>query len=166
MPIVSSDVKHMFSCGVPNLELENTFHKDLERGKQIEYKYLSMIRRKYPDAMGIEGYCKEYDIFIPSLNFGVEVKSDYKSKYTGNIVVEIAFDGKPSNLATTKAKYWIWDLGDKTLLVRVDELKNVVKDLKTVKFTARGDFKQKEAYLVKKHLIEAISLDRNILGLD
>ena len=55
----------------------------------------------------IDGYCKEWDIYIPELDEGVEVKSDQKSKHTGNIVIEIEFNGKPSALATTKAKYWV-----------------------------------------------------------
>ena len=47
-------------------------------------------------------YYKEYDIFVPELNIGIEVKSDEKSKYTSNIVIEIEFNNKPSALSTSR----------------------------------------------------------------
>ena len=100
---------------------------------------------------------KEWDIFIPSKNMGVEIKSDKMSQSTGNIVVEINFNNKPSALSTTKSKYWIFDTGLKSITVEVNDLKNLVKQFKTRHFTARGDTKQKEAYLIKQKFIEDIS---------
>jgi len=72
------------------------------------------------------------------------------------MIVEIMFDGKLSALSTTKAKFWFFDTGVKTIVVLVSELKELVKKFKTVKFTATGDTKQKEAYLIKQHFIEEI----------
>ena len=60
----------------------DTFYRDLKRGKAIEKAVLNIVMNTYPDAKIIDGYCKEWDIFIPSKNFGVEVKYDLKSKYT------------------------------------------------------------------------------------
>jgi hypothetical protein len=134
-----------------------TFHRDLQEGNLIEQKHLKIIQQKYPDAYKIQGYCKEWDIFIPSKNFGIEIKSDKMSQLTGNIVVEINFNGKPSALSTTKSKYWIFDTGIKTLIVLVDDLKKLVKQFQTRRFTAKGDTKEKEAYLIKQRFIETIS---------
>ena len=55
----------------------------------------------------MEGYFKDYDIYVPEINKSIEVKSDEKSKYTNNIVVEVEFNGKPSALSTSKADYWV-----------------------------------------------------------
>lgn len=137
----------------------DTFKHDLAEGKLVEKKHLSIIQKKYPDAYMIDGYCKEWDIFIPSKNMGVEIKSDKMSQSTGNIVVEINFNNKPSALSTTKSKYWIFDTGLKSMTVEVNDLKNLVKQFKTRHFTARGDTKQKEAYLIKQKFIEDISTD-------
>ena len=140
------------------LYIMSTFNRDLGRGKKIEEKHLAIIQKTYPDAYMIDGYCKEWDIYIPSEKFGIEVKSDKMSQQTGNIVVEIKFNGKPSALSTTKAKYWIFDTGVDTIYVGVDDLKELVdksKDrLRT--FTANGDMHPKDAYLIKQKYIETI----------
>ncbi len=138
--------------------MDDTFERDLAVGKQIEVKQLAEIQKSYPDAYMIDGYCKEWDIWIPSINIGVEVKSDQKSQHTGNIVIEINFHDKPSALSTTKAKYWIIYTGDDTMIVPVIDLKELVKQFTTVKFTAKGDRWEKEAYLVKKRFIKSISI--------
>jgi len=134
----------------------SSFQYDLVVGKEIELKHLKNIKQIFPDACIVEGYCKEWDIWVQSKNFGIEIKFDKMSQKTGNIVVEIMFDGKLSALSTTKAKFWFFDTGVKTIVVLVSELKELVKKFKTVKFTATGDTKQKEAYLIKQHFIEEI----------
>ena len=132
----------------------DNFKRDLARGKLVEAKHLSIIQKTYPDAHIIDGYCKEWDIYIPSVGFGIEVKSDKMSQKTGNIVVEIEMGGKPSALSTTKAKYWIFDTGLKSMTVKTDDLKLLVHQFETRKFVAPGDTKQKEVYLVKQKFIE------------
>ena len=137
----------------------DTFYRDLKRGKAIEKAVLNIVRKTYPDAKIIDGYCKEWDIFIPSKNFGVEVKSDLMSKYTGNLVIETSFNGRPSALNTTKAKTWVFYTGDKFLFTTPEKVRKVISDnnLHEVTFTGKGDTKSKTAYLVKKFLIEQIA---------
>ena len=136
----------------------STFSRDLKRGKKFEEKHLAIIQKTYPDAYMIDGYCKEWDIWIPSINIGIEVKADLMSQSTGNIGIEISYNGKPSALSTTKAKYWIFDTGVDTIYASVDDLKKLVdksKDrLRT--FTAKGDSHPKDAYLIKQKYIENI----------
>ena len=64
------------------------------------------------------------------MNFGVEVKSDEKSKYTNNIVIEIEFNSKPSALSTTKAKYWVIYDGYNYNWFLTEKIKECIKDNK------------------------------------
>lgn len=136
--------------------MEETFHRDLEIGKIVEKQHLELIQKKWNDAYIIEGYCKEWDIFVPSMNMGIEIKSDQKSQHTGNLVVEIEFGGKPSALSTTKSHYWIFWTGKKSICVDIQDLKKLVTAFKPVKFIAKGDTKQKTAYLIPQKFIEEI----------
>ena len=132
-----------------------TFNRDLKRGKYHENVILEVIQKKYPKAFIKDGYCKEYDIFIPELKIGVEVKSDEKSKFTGNIVIEIEFNNRPSALITSKAKYWvIFDGYDYHWFLK-DKIKDCILEnkLKRVEFIGKGDTKSKKAYLIKKEIL-------------
>ena len=64
------------------------FKKDLERGKYHEIYLLNKIQKKYKQAYIVDGYFKEYDIYVPELDFGIEVKIDERLKETGNIIIE------------------------------------------------------------------------------
>ena len=139
------------------MELE-TFHRDLAGGKIIEAKHLKVIQKTYPDAYMIDGYCKEWDIYIPSGSFGIDVKSDKMSQKTGNIVVEVRFNGKASALSTTKSRYWIFDTGVKSMMVEVTRLRRLVEKSHDRKrtFTALGDTHPKDAYLIEQKYIEQL----------
>ena len=76
----------------------NTFDEDLEDGHNAEREVLNLLKTKYPCAIIISGRCKEMDIYVPEIHKRYEVKKDFKSKYTGNLVVEIAMYDKPSAL--------------------------------------------------------------------
>jgi len=140
----------------------NKFEKDLEVGKESEKRVLEIIKNKYPMAFLIDGYCKSYDIFIPELSAGVEVKKDFKSKYTGNIVVEIAMNNKLSALSTTLAKYWVFVVPDKLIWMKPDSIKNCIiqnnLDMKT--FIGNGDTVEKDAYLIRRELLEKYAINK------
>tara|TARA_R110000787_G_scaffold99243_1_gene203759 strand:- start:122 stop:547 length:426 start_codon:yes stop_codon:yes gene_type:complete len=135
--------------------MTNTFKRDLEAGKIYESYVLDKIKRKYPKAYMIDGYCKEWDIFVPELNYGVEVKSDQKSLYTNNIVIEVEFNNKPSALSTSKAKWWVIYDGNIYNWFLVNNIKKCIlqNKLKYAIFTGKGDTKSKKAYLIKKELL-------------
>ena len=132
-----------------------TFYKDLSRGEAIEQELLNKIQLKYPNAYKVEGYFKDYDLYVPEINKSIEVKSDEKSKYTGNIVVEIEFNNKPSALSTTKADYWVWWDGYNFTWFYTDSIKKCIQETnqKLYTFIGKGDTKEKKAYLVKKDIL-------------
>ena len=76
------------------------FEQDLKNGQEYEKKALLLIQKKYPKAYIIKGYCLDWDIYIPELRIGVEVKSDAQYKVTGNFYVEYFCNGKPSGIST------------------------------------------------------------------
>ena len=135
--------------------LNNTFKEDLIVGQEVESLVLDKIKNKYPKAYSIKGYCKEYDIWIPELDYGIEVKQDAKSNYTGNIVIEIEMFNKPSALITTKAKYWIFYDQKKFVSIEVRDIYNCIlqNQYKYVEFIGKGDTEKKKAFLVDKEIL-------------
>jgi hypothetical protein len=99
------------------------FEKDLETGKKFEKQALEHIHSKYPKAYIVDGYFLEWDIFIPEINIGVEVKSDAQYERTGNFYVEYFCNGKPSGISTTKAEIYYIYL-DKLYILKTEDLKN------------------------------------------
>ena len=83
------------------------FDDSLAMGKKVENEVCDLIKKKYPDAYVKEGYYKQGDIIVPSADILVEVKQDYQSHITGNLLIEIEFDGKPSALSTTESDWWV-----------------------------------------------------------
>jgi hypothetical protein len=134
--------------------VSNTFSRDLQRGIDIENQLLEIIRKKYPSASLINKY-KGYDIWIPEIHKSVEVKSDLKSNFTGNIVVEIEMFNKPSALMTTKADYWVFYDGDKFVSIKPMDIVNCIflNKLTYKEFIGKGDTESKKAFLVPKDIL-------------
>ena len=129
------------------------FKEALTSGKEYEYMYRDFLRQWYPNASVKEVYCKEYDIVIPEINQTVEVKLDKKSNFTGNMVVEVEFNGKPSGLTTTTADHWVFCDGKEWIRLLTERLKGLVNQFEIVEFVGNGDIKPKKAYLVDKEVL-------------
>ena len=56
--------------------MTNTFEEDLKIGQSAEQDVLKLLQTSHPSAFIIKGYCKEYDIFVPEISKGFEVKKD------------------------------------------------------------------------------------------
>ena len=136
------------------------FNEALSRGKQVEEMVLSLIKPKYSKAYIQKGYFKEWDIYVPEKNIGIEVKCDEKSKYTNNLVIEIEFNGKKSALSTTKAKFWVFFDGDEFIWIEPEKIKEIVLKYPLREFIGSGDTKYKKAYLVKKEDIKNNAIHR------
>ena len=129
------------------------FKESLSSGKQSENIILKMVQNKYPKAYIKEGYHKEYDIMIPEINKTIEVKKDFKSQYTGNVVIEMEMNNRPSGLQTTTADWWVFHLDETEIVwITLERLKEMVEfeGYKLVEFIGEGDEISKQAYLVPK----------------
>lgn len=134
----------------------SSFHESLEVGKKSEELVLNRIKTKYPSAYIKDGYFKDFDIFIPEIDTSVEVKKDFMSKYTGNVVVEVQMNGKLSALSTTKADWWVFHLDDEEFIfIKPDQIRDMIhrERLTPVEFVGKGDYASKIAYLVKKNIL-------------
>ena len=128
-----------------------SFAADLERGLEVEKKVLKVIQKKYPQAHIVTAL-KEYDIWIPEIEKGIEVKYDPMSCKTGNIVIEFEMNGKPSALMATGADWWIFYDGEVMFSITPKEITQVIfnKMLIYRMFTGIGDMFAKKAFLVPK----------------
>lgn len=118
-----------------------------------EYEILRKIHKKYPRAY-IDDTGKansDWDIYVPETKAGIEVKMDYESFYTGNLVVEVEMFGRPSALSKTKAKYWVFITGIRYIWITPLELYRFIELQRYMRaaFTGNGDEVEKQAYLIK-----------------
>ena len=134
-----------------------SFHDDLIFGEQGELFVLEKLRLKYPKAYKVEGYCKEWDIFIPEKDIGVEVKSDRMSTVTGNVAIEYSYGGEPSGIEATKAKWWVYITEDTLYWIKAKRIKQCIKEnkLEPIEFPPiKGDYRGKFLYLIKETLFK------------
>ena len=86
------------------------------------------------------------------------------SNQTGNIVVEIEFNGTPSALMTTTATWWVFSDDKVYVMIKPKKIIQCIFDnrLQYVTFTGAGDTKSKKAFLIKKEILfsygEALSV--------
>jgi hypothetical protein len=80
----------------------------------------------------------------------IEVKTDYSSHQTGNIVVEVESRGRPSGLSTTEAKFWMFVLYHEKAIITVPtwKLKRLISGRETV---MGGDNKTSRLVLIPKN---------------
>jgi hypothetical protein len=132
----------------------SSFAVDLERGIDVEKRFLNIIKRKYPCSTLINGF-KGYDIWVPEKNYGVEVKYDPMSNDTGNYLVEIEFNNKISALMTTTAYFWVFYDDHDYLLIKPMSIIECIfmNKLQYVEFVGTGDIHSKKGFLIKKDLL-------------
>lgn len=140
----------------------NTFKRDLERGVEVERMVLEIIRKNNPCATLVDAF-KGYDIWIPELHKSVEVKYDEMSAKTGNICIEIEFNGKASALLTTTADWWVIYDGEKYM--RFTPMKIIecifMSQLRYAEFIGAGDSKSKKLFLIKKDVLYPYGVEIN-----
>ena len=134
-----------------------SFHSDLAFGEENELFVLKKVKIKYPKAYKVEGYCKEWDIFVPEKDIGIEVKSDRASHKTGNVVIEDSYGGKPSGIETTKAAWWVYITKCNLYWITPAKIKECIKDNKIESLDCAplgGDTKRKSLYLIKEKVFK------------
>lgn len=134
-----------------------TFNKALLQGKQVEQLVLDRVRENDPFAIIIDGKFPQFDIYSPSTNTRIEVKSDLKSQETKNFLIEVHHYGKASALLISEADIWVFYDGQYLIWVKPSKIKNVIleKGLPQRTLVGDGDTVPKRCYLVPtKDIIE------------
>ena len=136
-----------------------TFNKALLYGKKVEKLVLKRVRESDPYALLIPGKFKQFDLYSPSSNTRVEIKSDIKSQETNNFLIEVYMYGERSALLSTEADIWV--LYDSINLIWV--LPSDIKDLILERgyqqrlITGKGDETAKRCYLIPTQEIYSIA---------
>lgn len=133
------------------------FEEDLAIGELSEQYLMDLVRRKGLTPVKVEGLFKQYDFFVCETKKAYEVKRDWKSAHTGNVVIEIEHPiGTDSGLKTTTADYWIFDLPKEFIFITPDRLKDMLsyERLTLTEFIGNGDTQKKKAYLVDIDLVK------------
>ena len=134
-----------------------TFYQDLEFGENNERLVLKKVQVKYPKAYKVEGYCKEWDIYIPEKKIGIEVKSDRRSHETGNIAIECAYGGEPSGIEATRAAWWVYITRCHLYWILTEKIRECIKDndLKPIHIHRdKQEYKGKDLYLIKEKVFK------------
>lgn len=136
-------------------ENKPNFESQLAFGIEEEIKFLKRLKETYPHSVKIEGSFKQFDFYIPDIESKIELKTDKKSNYTGNFVVETYHYGKPSGITTTTADFWVFNDGESYYWVDPDTIKNIIltSGIKQARFVGNGDTVEKRAYLIPKEWI-------------
>ena len=141
--------------------MSKAFKKDLVAGEASEKILMDMVRRSGKTPMKPEGLFSLYDFFVCETKLAYEVKRDWKSAHTGNVVIEIEMPvGTPSGLQTTIADYWVFDLPGEFVLARPGRLKDMLAFERigsSCEFVGNGDSTMKRAYLVEVNILKKYS---------
>ena len=133
------------------------FSEALKDGKSSEKIVLKLLQNTYPSADRIIGYNKEFDIVVPEANMTIEVKKDFKSQETGNVVIETSMNNNPSGITTTGANWWVFHTDPNKLIwitTFIIRYMIEIEGFKEVEFIGKGDTKKKKAYLVPIEILE------------
>ena len=136
------------------------FAEALMDGKSSEKIVLKTVQKRHKSAFISEGYNKYYDIAIPEIDKTIEVKKDFKSMETGNVVIETEMNNQPSALSTTQADWWVFHTEPTKLYwitpFTIRDMINI-EGFKEVVFTGTGDTKSKKAYLIPIEFLKLYS---------
>lgn len=81
----------------------------------------------------------------------VEVKRDMKHEKTGNVAIEVSYNGQPSGIRTSRAAYWIIVLARESLMMKRKQLFQLVEG---------GEFPEVSAGDGRKTRVRLVPSDR------
>jgi hypothetical protein len=80
----------------------------------------------------------------------VEVKRDRLSKKTGNVAVEVQYNGVPSGIQVSPAAYWVFVLDDEALLINARYLRDLI---------ASNNYPERPAGNEKRSIVKLIPVE-------
>lgn len=114
--------------------MSNYFYSDLKKGHTGEHlvNYLMLSYNYLTDynTSSTLYELKQYDISYtatttPQKTGKIEVKTDFKFKNTGNIIIEFKYKNQPSGIATTRSNYYYIITHHQIIIIPTQQLKNL-----------------------------------------
>lgn len=132
------------------MNIEGGWVSNLAEGEATEEIIMAEMRNQGLSPIKIPGKFSDFDIFVPETQKTYEIKRDWKSQETGNVVIETWMYGKPSGLMATKADQWIIDIRTEWIHITPEAIKDcIIQTGQTLQtFIGQGDRKAKQAYLI------------------
>lgn len=136
------------------------FDTDLQNARETE-KEVATLFSKIFDAK-IE-FCKtnshDLEFTFNGKIFRIEIKEDFKAKYTGNVAVEFECRGKPSGISTTNATHIVYKIHENEkinyYIAKTDTLKTLIENTAYHKIVSGGDIgSNSKCYLFYLHTIK------------
>ena len=138
--------------------MSRTFTSDLKFGEDFEYVILEEIQKDFPKAYKIKVKLSEYDIYVPELDEGIEVKNDLTARNTENLFFEShGYGYRESGINITESFLWIHYDGSYLYYFTPEKIKEMLEYYKVKEKEYR--FKVNNGvptwgYLIKKVLCE------------
>ena len=130
----------------------------MDLGEELEYSILyNIIHIDYPNAYKIKGKCTEYDLWIPELESGIEIKYDFEARKTNNLFFEFEHNNKASGIKATDSDIWIHYDGTWLFFFKTNELKRMIEENNPYITENRHDRNSNvltKGYLIDKEICE------------
>ena len=148
------------------------FKEDLAVAQKIEERVIIHMMKVKPDMrfhgfVGLKGYDAHFT--LDDKYHIIEIKSDYFTEKTGNIVIEYASRGKASGIETTQANLWayavITKLGLDIYLFNTAVIKRLIKNELYERTMIGGDIRSNTklyVFKLEKVVKHAIKLEERL----
>lgn len=138
---------------------EKKWKADKKFGDVIEDEIVKILSKKFPNVEKTtsKGKFSGYDIIARNTEnddqLTVEVKGDYESNNTNNIIIEVEMNDQPSALSVTKADFWVIVDGYVMIWIEPIDIYRFIEMYNTqrVMTVGNGDNKPKIAHFLKKN---------------
>ena len=123
------------------------FEADLDTSDKVEVAVIKKLQKVNPEFKfhgfsGTKGYDATFS--VAGKIYTLEIKADWFTKDTGNVVIEYESWGKPSGIATTRAHFWAYavmqDIENFDIyLINTQKLKQIIEEERYFSKIVGGD---------------------------
>ena len=155
-----TDYKNFLKLLTDNMPFENTaIDKTVEHFTMLNTdKPFKVLCR--PDSTNYNVLKFDAEIGNGEQTIRVEVKTDHRSRQTGNFFIEYSGYGKPSGLAITEADYYIINDTMNYYLITVSRLLRIIKRYDEVGKLKRVQFSSPDGHVTKGYIFKKAVLPK------
>ncbi len=149
-----SDYQNFLKLLTDNMPYENlAIEKAVEHfTKETPDKPFKVLRR--PDDTNYKELKFDAEIGDGTKIIKVEIKTDHKSRQTGNFFIEYFGYGKPSGIAITDAEYYVMNDTTNYYMLSVSRLLRIIKRYAEVGKLKRVQFSSPDGHVTKGYIFK------------